>query len=138
MSIGDWKAFLIVLALGLIGVSLETVLEPGTLRLAFDPTTQREQRFHACLEDHPEWERDVCEKVARGEIWIGMTEEMVRASWGEPKRVDGEEATREEWMYHDLRHGVNYLYFEDGVLTEWKEPEDPGCTTCGGIKPPSR
>ena len=139
MSIGDWKVFLIVFVLGLTAVLLGTVLDPAELRLAFDLAAQRELKIDACLEEHPEWERSVCEKIARGEIWVGMSEEMVRASWGDPKqmeRFDGDDPIREEWVYQDIRYGVEHLFFEDGVLVGWKEPEDPGCTTCGGIAPP--
>ncbi|MCR4940383.1 MAG: DUF2845 domain-containing protein, partial [Treponemataceae bacterium] len=56
------------------------------------------------------WNTILAEKVS-----VGMTKEMCRLSWGEPKRVNKtitESVIREQWVY-----GSNYLYFENGILS---------------------
>jgi hypothetical protein len=133
MSVGTLKAFLILLWIGLLGISIKLALEPGAALHSLNLTAEFEHRSDECLESNPSWSRDVCERIARGGIWIGMTKEMTLASRGEPKSVerpDGEDPTREEWTYHSARHGLQLLHFEDGILTGWENP-DPGCSTCG-------
>ncbi|WP_394990782.1 hypothetical protein [Emticicia sp.] len=49
------------------------------------------------------------------DVQIGMTKEMCRLSWGEPKDINRtitKYSTREQWVYND-----GYLYFENGKLT---------------------
>jgi hypothetical protein len=45
-----------------------------------------------------------------------MTEEQVRLSWGEPKKINTSvykgSGVTQQWVYED-----NYLYFENGKLT---------------------
>lgn len=59
-------------------------------------------------------DRDV-ESILSGRLRIGMTKEMCRESWGEPKRVNKTTTAygvREQWVYSN-----SYLYFENGILT---------------------
>jgi len=53
--------------------------------------------------------------ILQGKVIIGMTKEMCKLSWGEPKDIN-ETITSgrksEQWVYSD-----NYLYFENGKLT---------------------
>ena len=93
----------------------------------------------ACQEAHPEWDRDVCAGVVRGDIWVGMDKEMIRASIGEPDDVDfpdAENPARESWTYRSSRTGVRILEIDDELLTGWHLP-DPACTTCGTNRPGS-
>ncbi len=64
--------------------------------------------------------RDVGLRISGGEIWIGMTAQMARESWGKPdsiNRTTSESTVREQWVY---RQRDAYLYFENGVLTTWQ------------------
>jgi hypothetical protein len=53
--------------------------------------------------------------ILQGKVSIGMTKEMCKLSWGEPKDIN-ETITSgrksEQWVYAD-----NYLYFDNGKLT---------------------
>ena len=55
------------------------------------------------------------QEILTGNISIGMTKEMCKLSWGEPKSVNetitaGKKS--EQWVYEK-----NYLYFDNGILT---------------------
>ena len=58
---------------------------------------------------------DNWETILLGKVKIGMTKEMCRVSWGEPKKINEiitANSKSEQWVYHD-----NYLYFKNGILT---------------------
>lgn len=55
------------------------------------------------------------ETIVSGKVSIGMTKEMCKTAWGEPKKINEtitSKSTTEQWVYDD-----NYLYFTNGVLT---------------------
>ena len=58
---------------------------------------------------------EVFNMILKGNVRIGMTKEMCKLSWGEPKSIN-ETITSggksEQWVYSD-----NYLYFDNGILT---------------------
>lgn len=58
---------------------------------------------------------DTFNKILQGNAVIGMTKEMCRLAWGEPKSIN-ETITSgkktEQWVYSE-----NYLYFDNGILT---------------------
>lgn len=59
------------------------------------------------------------EIIAENKVKIGMTTEMVIASWGKPTDINrsiGSWGKHEQWIYNG-----SYLYFEDGVLTAWQD-----------------
>ena len=59
------------------------------------------------------------EKILKGLILLGMTTEMVKDSWGEPKNINrsvGCWGVHEQWRY-----GSKYLYFENGKLKSWQD-----------------
>lgn len=64
---------------------------------------------------HPEWSEKIKQNVLNGNIFIGMTKEQARASWGEPydiNRTTTQWRVKEQWVY-----GGKYLYFDDEMLT---------------------
>ena len=66
---------------------------------------------------HQNWNRDVCETIAKKQIQIGMTAEQVRASWGRPSKVNSTitaRGTHEQWVYDA---SDDYVYFDDGIMT---------------------
>lgn len=61
-------------------------------------------------------------KVAMGQIWTGMTDEMMRDSWGEPDSVD---VNKQKWgTYKQYYYGDIIYFFKDGKLFEWEAPEE--------------
>ena len=61
----------------------------------------------------------VGEKVSFKQIWSGMTDEMVRDSWGEPDKID---KNVKPWgVFTQWYYGEVTFFFRDGKLTEWDE-----------------
>ncbi len=138
MTLANLKPFLIVLAIGLLVLTFfpDRGLQPASgssLGAYFDRLVDE------CQAAHPDWGRNACESIVRGDIWVGMTEEMILVSLGEPRSVeipDDENPSYEEWTYFTPRYGREILYDEEGILTGWGPPES-GCSTCG-IQEPRR
>lgn len=60
-------------------------------------------------------------RINDGEIWVGMTAEMVRDSLGPPLGVNSTITVRgrhEQWIY---RGHVKYVYVENAFVTGWQE-----------------
>ncbi len=60
-------------------------------------------------------------KVAMGQIWTGMTEEMMRDSWGNPDSITVNKqqwGTYSQWYYGDITY-----FFKNGELFEWESPQ---------------
>ena len=58
--------------------------------------------------------------IANGKVWVSISYEMARDSWGEPtdiQKTTVSSGTTEKWLYPDNR----YLYFKNGRLDFWKE-----------------
>ena len=58
--------------------------------------------------------------IANGRVWISISYEMARDSWGKPtdiQKTTVSSGTTEKWLYPDNR----YLYFKNGRLESWKE-----------------
>lgn len=68
-----------------------------------------------CIEEYGE---DICNRIEKGEIWIGMNDWMTRQSIGHPERTNrttSSYGTSEQWVYPN-----RYLYFENGKLKSWQ------------------
>ena len=64
------------------------------------------------------YDEDAGSKVAMGQIWTGMTEEMMRDSWGEPDSItvnDQKWGKYTQWYYGEITY-----FFKDGKLFEWE------------------
>lgn len=62
---------------------------------------------------------EIATKILAGKIWLGMTSEMTKESWGSPdknNRTVGTWGVHEQWIYGDT-----YVYFENGILTSWQD-----------------
>lgn len=58
-------------------------------------------------------------RVASGQIWKGMSEKMMRDSWGEPDKID---KNIEKWgVFTQWYYGDIIYFFRDGILTDWEE-----------------
>ncbi|NOX17904.1 MAG: hypothetical protein GXO87_06445 [Chlorobi bacterium] len=57
--------------------------------------------------------------IAAGKVWKGMTEQMLRDSWGEPDKID---KNVEKWgVFTQWSYGKITYFFRDGKLTDWEE-----------------
>ncbi|MDE2132971.1 MAG: hypothetical protein KGJ49_00035 [Alphaproteobacteria bacterium] len=63
------------------------------------------------------WPAKVWDAIENQKVFMGMTMEQARLSWGEPRDVNRTvvgDHVHEQWVYGEAH---NYLYFEDGRLT---------------------
>jgi len=131
------KPFVLVFAIGLVAILAWPLLDDGGATSWLDVFGRFRAQVDACQAEHPAWDRDVCEGIVRGDLWVGMTAEMVRASLGEPKRIespDPEAPTREAWTYYTPYYGKELLLIDEGILTHYGPPPD-ACETCGISRP---
>lgn len=78
-------------------------------------------RYAGCLQDHPEWGYEVCQKIRDGQVWVGMTEEQARMSRGRPTKINrsgGVGGPTSQWVYRSSGD-TDYLYFRAGYLRSW-------------------
>lgn len=58
-------------------------------------------------------------RVYHKQIWKGMTEEMLRAGWGKPDKID---KNVEKWgVFTQWYYGKITFFFRDGKLIDWEE-----------------
>jgi hypothetical protein len=56
-------------------------------------------------------------KLYEGKIWKGMHSQLVKDSWGSPKKINrviSGNIVKEEWIYNKT-----WLYFQNSTLAEW-------------------
>jgi hypothetical protein len=56
-------------------------------------------------------------KIYSGKIWKGMNVDLVRDSWGSPKKINrviSSNVVNEEWFYNGT-----WLHFQNSTLTDW-------------------
>jgi len=80
------------------------------------------------VNSHPDLDGRTREAILNGRIFIGMTEEQVKVSWGRPKEIHrsvGMNWSREQWVY-GIKEGDHYIsptyvYFERGRVIGWED-----------------
>jgi len=111
----------------LIKTETDTVIVPYKDRLnyqikdVYQPVTPIEARAFAINQNHPDWSKEECLKLANHKIWVGMSKLQLQLSWGNPKSIDrhstfGSDA--EQWIYGNLGP---YVYVNNGVVSSWQE-----------------
>ncbi len=58
-------------------------------------------------------------RIAKGQIWKGMTEKMLEESWGKPDKIDKNKekwGTFTQWYYGDITY-----FFKNGVMIGWEQ-----------------
>ena len=58
-------------------------------------------------------------RIAMGQIWKGMTEEMMRDSWGEPDKTNTDKYSY--GVFTQFYYGKVIYFFRDGKLIDWEE-----------------
>ena len=58
-------------------------------------------------------------RIAQGRVWKGMTEKMLKDSWGEPDKIT---KNKEKWgTFTQWYYGKITYFFKDGVMIDWEE-----------------
>lgn len=58
-------------------------------------------------------------RISRGQVWKGMTEKMLEASWGKPDKIT---KNKEKWgVFSQWYYGTITYFFRDGKMTDWEE-----------------
>ena len=58
-------------------------------------------------------------RIARGQVWKGMSEKMLEDSWGKPDKIT---RNKEKWgTFTQWYSGDITYFFRDGFLTDWEE-----------------
>jgi len=58
-------------------------------------------------------------RIREGEVWVGMTEEMLIESWGTPNSKNITESRfgrSEQWVYRKGQYQNDYIYLRDGEV----------------------
>ena len=58
-------------------------------------------------------------RIMNKQVWKGMTDKMLRASWGKPDKID---KNVEKWgVFTQWYYGDVTFFFRDSKLTDWEE-----------------
>ena len=58
-------------------------------------------------------------RIAKGQIWKGMTEKMLEESWGKPDKID---KNKEKWgTYTQWYYGEITYFFKNGEMIGWEQ-----------------
>jgi hypothetical protein len=90
------------------------VREQETVREQQPVQEQKISRF-AYLEG--KYGSNMAAKLTEGKIWKGMPSEMIRDSWGKPKKINrviSGNDVKEEWIFSNT-----WLYIENDFLKDW-------------------
>lgn len=90
----------------------------------------RQEKF---LQSNPHLNKAIRAYINRGQISIGMTKEMVHASWGDPYFIEKTRTTTvsiEDWVYtRDLSKDYccalpEVVHFKNGLVSGWSQRRD--------------
>jgi hypothetical protein len=63
--------------------------------------------------------KDIADRILKGQIWKGMTENMLSESWGKPDKID---TNKERWgVFSQWYYGNITYFFRDGSMIDWEE-----------------
>ena len=92
------------------------------IRMGFNPSNRH---VLGIMQHVDEWKSENCKDLLQRKISLGMTDEMVRLSLGEPTSIDSTEINvrgkKFRWIYGIPRKGAAYIWFKDGVVTKVKQ-----------------
>ncbi|GBD87186.1 hypothetical protein BMS3Abin03_01113 [bacterium BMS3Abin03] len=112
----------------LINKKTELTREIANLKTEIDSleklAPQLEQNIIACNRDlfMIKYGKEMGQRIAYKRIWKGMTEEMLRDSWGKPDKID---KNVEKWgVFTQWFYGNVIFFFRDGKLTDWEGEQE--------------
>jgi hypothetical protein len=63
--------------------------------------------------------KEIGYRIAGGKVWKGMTEKMLKDSWGKPDRIT---KNKEKWgIFTQWYYGAITYFFKNGKMTDWEE-----------------
>jgi hypothetical protein len=96
-------------------VKAATVMQPEKPVQQEQPLIQPQISRFSYLET--KYGSNIAARLVAGKIWKGMSAEMVKDSWGSPKKINrviNSNVVKEEWIYNNT-----WLYIENNMLSEW-------------------
>lgn len=61
-------------------------------------------------------------RILNKQVWKGMSDKMLHASWGKPDRID---TNKERWgLFTQWYYGDVIFFFRDHKLTDWEETKN--------------
>lgn len=85
-----------------------------------------EQQKRTFLRNEKQYPDTVIDIILKESLAAGMTKEQVLYSWGRPNdryESGGLAGVHERWTYIRFDSKTQYLYFDNGVLTSWRDWE---------------
>lgn len=73
-----------------------------------------------------ERQKKVWAAIAASRIFVGMTADEARQSWGRPTKINssvGSYGKHEQWVYDLGNFRSQYVYVENGIVTSMQSPE---------------
>ena len=96
-----------------LSVRMFEAAQQGGFIVSYDPRKRESGRIAAIK--NKKWPPQIEQAAIRKQILLGMTEEQIRMSVGDPQKINRTVSARgvsEQWVYDG-----GYLYFENGKLT---------------------
>lgn len=90
-----------------------------------DPGSPQAKQWRSVITRQAHDEK-VAAAIAEQQIFIGMTADEARQSWGAPNKINtsiGSYGRHEQWVYDRGRSRAQYVYVENGVVTSMQTPE---------------
>lgn len=82
-----------------------------------DKIQNAEEEIHELY--YKKFGKETGKRIINKQIWKGMTEKMLMASWGKPDKVD---KNVEKWgAFTQWHYGNASFFFRDGKLTDFEE-----------------
>jgi hypothetical protein len=90
-----------------------------------DPSSPQANQWRRIIARQARDER-VAAAIAERKIFIGMTADDARQSWGAPSKINtsiGSYGRHEQWVYDRGRSLTQYVYVQNGLVTSLQTPE---------------
>jgi hypothetical protein len=86
--------------------------------------SENDFRRREFIKSHPNLSNRFKKAIREGTIVLGMSKDMVIASWGNPTDINRTVYTwgvKEQWIYGVDIGSRTYFYFENGILKSWQD-----------------
>lgn len=91
------------------------IREPDLPEIQEQPVQERKVSRFTYLES--KYGSNMAARLMAGKIWKGMNGEMIKDSWGNPRKINrviSGNVIKEEWIFKNT-----WLYLENDILAEW-------------------
>lgn len=85
--------------------------------------TQQRSNYYQREKERLDIKHEFDYAIASREIRVGMTEDMVRESWGSPNKINTTVfggGKSEQWVYYRGKVKSEYVYIQNGVVTSFQ------------------